>query len=125
MTVRVWQTDFDGDHDSVEQIEYINLFGESLATNATPGQNPCKSQRLGTPVAEEDLEYEVVTDEDITEVVATNGGLMVVEGRISLLVDECAHEGYLLDGTISVTCNLQDPAAASAEAEEESDAEEV
>lgn len=114
MSVRVWQTDFDGDHDSLEQIDYINLHGEALATNATPGHNPCKSARLGTPIAEEDLEFEVVTDEDITEVAVSHGGLLLVEGKISLLVDECAHDGYLLDGMISVTCTLQDPAAAEA-----------
>jgi len=128
MSVKVWQTDFDGDEGSTETIEFIKLNGEELATNLAPGKNPCKSQWMGETLNPEDLEHTVVTEEDITELATSSGGKFVVEGKISPRVDECAHNGYLLDGTITVSCTLRDPELAGSDlegeiAEEEQDAQ--
>lgn len=119
MTIKVYQTDFDGEEGAAETIEFIKLNGVELATNVAPGKNPCKSERLGTPLNEEDRVYEVVANKDITAQATSQGGRMVVEGKISPLVDECAHSGYLLDGMISVSCMLEDPNVAPSNAEEE------
>jgi len=119
MSIKVWQTDFDGDEGSDETIEFIKLNGEELATNVSPGRNPCKSQWMGEVLTPEDREHMVMTDEDITALATSSGGRFVVEGKISPQVDECAHNGYLLDGTITVSCTLQDPEGDALSADEE------
>lgn len=42
MSVRIWQTDFDNDHGSVEVVEYIKVNGNEIAKDLKPGRNPCK-----------------------------------------------------------------------------------
>jgi len=46
LNLKIWQTDFDGDHGSVEVVEWVKLNGEEIATDLKPGRNPCKEVML-------------------------------------------------------------------------------
>lgn len=115
LKVVVTPTDFDQDSGSVELIEYLSVNGQRRVTNAAPGQNPCKVAHASeTSVASVRQQYTLV-DEDVSP----DAGIVELEGKISPQVDECASNGYLLDGFAEVTCCLgqdtcapEDPPAA-------------
>ena len=63
------------------------------------GRNPCRSARAGHPLSAKNLTYTLV---DKLSVVPT--AQVHVEAKISEFVDECASNGYLLDGIVEVSC---------------------
>lgn len=95
------QTDFDGDEGSIELINFATVGNETLGTDLPPGKNPCKSKFAGTPLSEVEMEYAAVTDKSIE---AAQNGVFNFRAKISELVDECASEGYLLNGKAKVCC---------------------
>lgn len=96
------QTDYDNEDTSYEAIEYVKVGATQVATNVKPGLNPCKFDVSGRPVSAANMNYQVVTGADVTPDVAT--GTVVVTGKISQRVDECAHEGMLLHGLAVINC---------------------
>jgi len=117
MNVSVAQTDFD-DHLGVpEQLDFVSLRGVgNLSVAAQPGRNPCTADYQGVPLPPEQLVYSVISNYNVTDFLRSSAsGLLVVEGKISEMVDECASQGeYLLDGLVTVHC--EPPAVATAAA---------
>lgn len=110
LSVDVQQTDFDNKEDTLEAIEYIKVNGDTIKSTVNlkpkPGENPCKSTWHGKPAPAKDLSFFPVKDH-VVKVTATPGGThdhIVVEGKITQYVDECASNGYLLDAMATVTC---------------------
>jgi len=104
LRVKFNQTDFDGDAGALERIEYIRVDGVDIKTNVTPGKNPCKERRNGTALTAAEVEYTAVPGRDVDADAADRA--IVVEAKISDHVDECASNGYLLDGWAELTCTL-------------------
>lgn len=116
MFVLINATDFDNQEWSSPQevIEFIQVGGVDVAeaTNFNPGLNPCKAQYNGTQLAAGQAQnIPVVQNHDVTDKVLT--GQMIVQGRISPMVDECASQGHLLDAQIQVRCTASSSAAAT------------
>jgi hypothetical protein len=175
LNVKIWQTDFDQDHGSVEVVEWVKLNGKEAAKDLKPGKNPCKEACEGkssgtallaagsenepnssrvvqkkdaSPPAErtesdadqtrsgfpdkansfmetldESTEYppgsffrkfthwrgyndvmeHIVKDQDVTKEVLAEGAVLV-EAKISKMVDECAKDGYLLNAEVTLHC---------------------
>lgn len=119
MNIKIRQTDFDQDLGSVELVEWLNIGGKQVKTNCTPGENPCKNATKKADVVHEF--HNCVSGEAFTPVPQSGRVSVNVSAKISPKVDECASEGYLLDGLVEVTCrpNKQNtttaaPAAAAA-----------
>lgn len=55
LSVKIWQTDFDGDHGSTEVVEWVKVNGEEVAKDFKPGRNPCKEACDGKPASEASL----------------------------------------------------------------------
>eukprot|EP00928_Gymnodinium_smaydae_P071253 TRINITY_DN54893_c0_g1_i1.p1 TRINITY_DN54893_c0_g1~~TRINITY_DN54893_c0_g1_i1.p1 ORF type:complete len:563 (-),score=111.04 TRINITY_DN54893_c0_g1_i1:79-1767(-) len=110
MTVKVNQTDFDNDFNS-EVIEFLSVNGKNVSTGINPGKNPCKLALLGTPLNATEREYVVLQDHDVTAEVAQ--GEMYVQSKISPFVEECASNGYLLDGSVHIVCDVAAVSSAS------------
>lgn len=104
LSVQVNQTDYDGDEGSTEEIELITADGANVATEIKPGKNPCKSAAQGSPLNSTDLVYTAVDDVDVTN--SSMDGTLVVEGKLSEMVDECASNGFLFDAIAFVNCTL-------------------
>lgn len=105
LNVRFNQTDFDSDHGVTEHIEYIRVDGANASTDLAPGLNPCNARnRNGTVLTQTETEYVAISDRDVTADVAD--GALVVEAAISPNVDECASNGYLMDGWAELACTL-------------------
>lgn len=104
LEVKLNQTDFDGDLGSVEQVEWIKVDGTTVATNVTPGKNPCKSKASGAPLTAAEMIFTAVSGEDVTA--SAQDGKLIVEGKITNMVDECASNGKLLDAVATVNCTM-------------------
>jgi hypothetical protein len=106
MDVFVHQTDFDGQDGTVETVEFVKLGDHAtLKRNVAPGGNPCrKIWQGGAKLTELQTEYPVVTAENVTGPVLA--GSLQVTAKISDHVDECAHDGYLLNGYVQVNCSV-------------------
>mmetsp|Transcript_130715 Transcript_130715/g.279535 ORF Transcript_130715/g.279535 Transcript_130715/m.279535 type:complete len:507 (-) Transcript_130715:162-1682(-) len=105
INVRLYQTDFDGEQGTVEELEYVMVNGESVLSNAKPGLNPCKKAWAGAPLTLGEKEYSALSNHELN---ATSGRITVT-AKISPHVDECAHEGYLLNGFVEANCSLTWP----------------
>merc|ERR1719313_80282 len=103
LSIKVNQTDFDNSEGTREMIEYIKVQGAEVATDLRPGQNPCKAKWRGTPLSPSSLTYDALVDYDVTD--AVKRGTLIVEGKISKFVDECASNGYMFDALATVTCS--------------------
>jgi hypothetical protein len=106
--LKLFQTDFDQDEDTSEIVEFIKVAGDVKKTNVTPGMNPCKSGASGvngTSLAEARSVYMALNDIDVTKILDEQGEVSV-EAKISPHVDECAYEGYLLSGVVSINCSV-------------------
>eukprot|EP00929_Paragymnodinium_shiwhaense_P114003 TRINITY_DN82306_c0_g1_i1.p1 TRINITY_DN82306_c0_g1~~TRINITY_DN82306_c0_g1_i1.p1 ORF type:complete len:582 (-),score=113.52 TRINITY_DN82306_c0_g1_i1:54-1799(-) len=133
LNVTINQTDFDDELEGApERVEWLQLEGYgtgnnkimNLSTDAKPGKNPCNSKYQGTVLTEQERSFSLVTGQDVTEqVTAPPSGQILITGKISEHVDECAvggppvdapglagdgEAGYLLDGWITLHC---EPAA--------------
>uniref|UniRef100_A0A7S1SAN3 Uncharacterized protein n=1 Tax=Alexandrium catenella TaxID=2925 RepID=A0A7S1SAN3_ALECA len=100
-------TDFD-QSESEEQIDFVSLEGRgTLAEKVTPNRNqcPCNTGLLDASVSRET--FRVVQEVDVTKEVLKAKPLKVM-AKISELVDECASNGYLLDGIVEVACTPPD-----------------
>jgi len=105
LSVVLNQTDFDGDHGSLEVVEALNVSSTVLASMVQPGSNPCSCE-VGPRPKPQSLPYIMLMNEDITSFVGADG-LVELSAKISDLVDECPSNGYLLDAMAEVTCNLE------------------
>lgn len=104
MNVTLFQTDYDGGDGTDETVEYLAIGGANVSTGAAPGHNPCRSRWAGTPIAEADRSYVLLSSHDVTA--NASRGIIAVQAKISPHVDECAHEGYLLHGLVGLNCTL-------------------
>jgi len=109
LTVRVNQTDFDGDEGTREQIEFIKVNGGTVKEHLQPGKNPCRASCAGHPLTPSEIEYTALSNHNVTQNMTDNDGLLLIEVKISDFVDECALEGYLLTGRVEVNCTLGPP----------------
>lgn len=111
MNLVIVQTDFDGDLDTGEMIEYVSVQGLNQKTDIKPGKNPCLSAYQGTPLTEVEKEYGILQDYDVTALVAKMSSIDVA-GKLSQQVDECGYGctgadcegGYLLYGKVRIDC---------------------
>lgn len=95
LSVSFYQTDFDSDHGSEEQVDAIWADSDLVMLSCKPGGNPCKQQNITEWIA-------CIGAYDITRL--AKDGLVVVTAKISNKVDECGHEGFLLDAQVTVQC---------------------
>lgn len=106
LNLTVHHTDFDNLDKMEESIEFIKVGGvtvkEKVFADGKTGKNPCKTAWGGQPQNESDLVYVAVENQDVSENATT--GMIKVEGKISDNVDECAYDGYLFSGLITVDC---------------------
>jgi hypothetical protein len=115
LSITVNQTDYDNKDGTVEAIEYLKVDGTEVVSNAKPGQNPCKSAFDGTPVPTTDLVYSAVTGHALSWDTNKNG-TVIIEGKITQYVDECASNGYLLDAIANIQCSGTSPKYSSSPA---------
>lgn len=101
------QTDFDNQEGTDELIEYIKVDGKAVKSNLKPGKNPCKAKWSGGNLTLTEMNYTALTN----HVVNVTGGRVLIEGKISKYVDECASNGYLFDALATVTCSKKDSKA--------------
>lgn len=108
MNVTLAQTDFDDT--ATEQLEFLKLGHEGsqkvLSPNSLPGANPCNLRYAGQALSQEQEVTNLITDLNVTqEVLNVPVGLVMLSGKISDSVDECASDGNLLDATVTVRCD--------------------
>lgn len=113
MDVVLYQTDFDDLEGTNELVEFIKVgsgnTSKTLAEDVKPGGNPCRQMwKDGTTRTEAETEYRALAKRDVTE--DALGGVLRVAAKISDSVDECAHNGYLLNGYVTVNCTVGDEA---------------
>mmetsp|Transcript_24610 Transcript_24610/g.56798 ORF Transcript_24610/g.56798 Transcript_24610/m.56798 type:complete len:487 (+) Transcript_24610:124-1584(+) len=104
LDVSIRQTDFDGDHGSVELVEWVNVSGVAVATDAAPGENPCGCEAHNGSESIIHNSFTLVSGHNVTE--EARSGQIPVLVKISDLVDECASQGYLLDATATLSCEI-------------------
>lgn len=104
LNLRVQQTDFDNEEGTKEAIEYIEVGGVRVASDMVPGYNPCRSLWAGKPLSLEQKEHVALQDFDVTQ--NASDGLVSVVAKITDHVDECARDGYLLNGLAEINCTL-------------------
>eukprot|EP00415_Alexandrium_ostenfeldii_P001072 UN1072 len=106
LTVKVNTADFDNLEWSppAELLEYVRVAGNAVVTQFNPQQNPCRARDAGHPLQPSKIEKTVVSNADVTS--DAKDGVLLVEAKISPMVDECAAEGNLLDGVVNVTCSV-------------------
>eukprot|EP00747_Dinoflagellata_sp_TGD_P059647 gnl/TRDRNA2_/TRDRNA2_151662_c0_seq1.p1 gnl/TRDRNA2_/TRDRNA2_151662_c0~~gnl/TRDRNA2_/TRDRNA2_151662_c0_seq1.p1 ORF type:complete len:567 (+),score=103.73 gnl/TRDRNA2_/TRDRNA2_151662_c0_seq1:218-1702(+) len=105
LTVKVNQTDFDNDAGNKEQIDFLKVDGAFVAKEVKPGKNPCKAVLAGKPLPADQLEYTVIDGKDVSE--AAKDGRLDIEMQISRSVEECASQGFLLDGFAEANCTVK------------------
>jgi len=114
LNMKIYQTDFDNQEDTNEAIEYVQINGVRVVSNMIPGKNPCRSQWAGSGLSLVEMEHMALQDFDVTS--NASSGLVALEVKISESVDECAHDGYLLDGVAEMNCTLAPSSSAEAAA---------
>jgi len=108
LSVRIWETDFDNDHGSIEIVEWLKVNGTEITKIKQPSRNPCKevfqgkANRSKIRDSEDDMIL-IVSDEDVTDVFSESQDILI-EAKISNRVDECAKDGWLLNAVASVEC---------------------
>lgn len=106
LTVKINTTDFDNKEwkQPAEMLEFIKVEGASVQTQFNPKMNPCRDRDAGKTVKPSMIEKTVVNAADVTA--DASDGTLVVEAKISQMVDECAMDGNLLDGIVNVSCSV-------------------
>lgn len=102
LSVRIKQTDFDGDDGTNEVVEWVQVNGKNLTTNVTPGRNPCEEAKHGK--ASKIKPFELMKGKDVTAAASVNDSIALAV-KISDMVDECGIDGYLLVGEALLDCN--------------------
>lgn len=101
LSINVSQTDYDETEGNAELIEYIKVEGKEVSSKVKPGKNPCtatwKGGKSGNRTA---YSFVALTNHAVN----ASSGKVLVEGKISEFVDECASNGYLFDALAEVTC---------------------
>lgn len=97
LTVQLQQTDFEAEN---EIVEWVKVDGDDVVSNVNPGQNPCKARMEGQNVS--DVPFPLVAGQDVTAAAAD--GEVLVSAKLSPMVDECGHDGFLLDAQVVVNC---------------------
>jgi hypothetical protein len=126
LTIMLSPTDFDNEDGSKEEIEFIKVgsakvagFMMPVAQHINPGSNPCKQEwqmaqvdgghsadilKHGlTSYVQKFMNYSFPLISNLSIDVPLDGNV-VLEGKITDAVDECAANGYLLDSIATVTC---------------------
>jgi len=121
LTVKISQTDFDGDMGTHEQVDFLKVNGKAIKENVRPGMNPCKQAAgLGQPplntsqLLSGDLsnmsgsadEFLLADAVDVSEDAKT--GKITIAAKISDMVDECGQRGLLLSGIAVVRCEIDE-----------------
>jgi hypothetical protein len=113
--VSIRQTDFESPE---ELVEWISVNNKTIKTKCKPGKNQCLEKKIATTAFTHDA-FPCVTGYDVTSLAAQNQTIDV-SAKISLMVDECPSNGFLLDGFAEVICdgrkgpdNVQDAVPAS------------
>jgi hypothetical protein len=101
LDILVNQTDYDNKDGTPELIEYIKVDGKEVKKDLKPGQNPCKSAFKGNLLQTSKLKYKALEAHDLKNI---KNERILIEGKISRYVDECASNGYLFDAVAEVTC---------------------
>lgn len=112
LNVQLQQTDFDGDLGELEEVSWLEVDGKSIAAHLKPGKNPCKSTVKGGAhelMHPANRTFDAVTDHDVTA--DAGDGEILISGKISAQVDECASNGFLLDAIANVTCTANQTVA--------------
>lgn len=104
MSVTLYQTDFDGEEGTPELLEYLRVNESTVLSDFAPGSNPCRSSWFGTPLPADKMSISLLRNQDVTALYL--GGGLNIDGKITEFVDECAHNGYLLDGLVELRCDL-------------------
>jgi len=106
MNISVAQTDFDDGLGAPEEVEFVSVEGVgNVVSHMKPGYNPCASALGGKPLSEEDRNFTLLVDYNVTEqVLAPPAGVVRLKGKISEHVDECASDGSLFDAYVSIHC---------------------
>eukprot|EP00442_Polarella_glacialis_P002367 CAMPEP_0115089130 /NCGR_PEP_ID=MMETSP0227-20121206/24464_1 /TAXON_ID=89957 /ORGANISM="Polarella glacialis, Strain CCMP 1383" /LENGTH=544 /DNA_ID=CAMNT_0002479653 /DNA_START=101 /DNA_END=1735 /DNA_ORIENTATION=- len=104
LTVRISQTDFDGD---TEQVEWVKVGANTtLKSGLKPGKNPCTEAEAAGQTKANASNFTLVDAKDVTEMASL--GKVTVRVKISDAVDECGIQGrYLLDGVAELVCSSQ------------------
>jgi len=105
LNVKIYQTDFDNEENTNETLEFVQVSGATVVERVSPGQNPCRAAWAGHALSPADAEHELLRDHDVTA--DASRGLVSVTAKITDHVDECAHDGYLLDGLVDMNCTLR------------------
>jgi len=120
LNLTLFNTDYDSGENapneaSPEQLEFVQIPGVmQRIEKVRPGKNPCVSALQGNAVPTEDLEHTILQDQDLTSFIRkqnqdgqlVNGFVKVqLQAKISSTVDECAHNGFLLDAIAKVRCS--------------------
>lgn len=100
LTVNVHPTDYDDDW-SQEVVEYIKVNGAAAVRSCNPKARGCNA------TADKPL-FPCLVSLDVDDLVDP-AGTIVVEGKISTMVDECPYSGNLLSGVVMVTCMVRPP----------------
>jgi len=121
LTVKISQTDFDGDMGTHEQVDFLKVNGRAVKENVRPGRNPCKDAAdLGQPppdapqllsgdipnMSGDADQYSLAVEVDVSEEAKT--GKITVTSKISDMVDECGYQGLLLSGIAIVQCEIDE-----------------
>jgi len=107
LNVTINQTDYDGGVDGApEVIDFLAIDDQNISVSIKPGKNPCNSEYEGKTVSVEERAFSVMESHNVTaQVLARPAGSIVVSGKNSQHVDECATKaGFLLDGWVSLVC---------------------
>lgn len=100
LAVKVNVTDFDQNMGTDEKIVWIKADDVKVKADCTPGKNPCIAENTTTPKNREVATC--VTDHDVGSLIVD--GSLIVHAKLSDDVDECASQGFLLDGIAEVVC---------------------
>merc|ERR1719183_3307245 len=107
MTVKVNQTDFDKMHGSKEGIPWIKADGAFVSRNCSGPtdqnvSNPCKAQNKCEGDCKRPAPFTCVNAKDVTANVSD--GRVEVSAQLGAMTDECASQGFLLDGWVEICC---------------------
>jgi len=100
LSVRIKQTDFDGDDGTIEVVEWVQVNGKNLTTNVKPGKNPCEEAKHGK--ASKLKPFPLLKEKDVTAAAGKDSIALAV--KISDMVDECGIDDYLLVGEATLHC---------------------
>jgi len=105
LDMSIYQTDYDNSLNQVEQVEFVAIEEEKIATALQPGLNPCNEANSGHPLSESQMLFNVVSGYDITARVKYTKSFRVT-AKNSEFVDDCAYNGSLFYGLSNVICTI-------------------